>query len=356
MPKWVKFLALFMLLVVTSIVSFFLIPKDKPNTNTAVELLEVPKDLSDIQPNIGIEYLRNLKVDSEAPEIVQELPNGPNYKRYIASYISEGNKIYGLLTVPNAAPPENGFGAIIFVHGYIPPKQYKTTEKYTAYVDYLARNNFVVFKIDLRGNGDSEGAPTGSYFSPDYTIDIISAAKSLSKLNIAPVNKIGVWGHSMAGNAILRAMLVDSVFKAGVIWAGAVYSYEDFSKYRLNDSSYVRGQTDPHYDSSNLTNNYAPEIVKLRTKPDEVDFNDKFWSLISLTKNIKYLVAPVQIHHAIDDSVVNIGYSKDLVKTLSGNNKTYEFYEYDGGGHNINSPYFEQAMERTIEFFKRNLK
>jgi fermentation-respiration switch protein FrsA (DUF1100 family) len=40
---------------------------------------------------------------------------------------------------------------------------------------------------------------------------------------------------------------------------------------------------------------------------------------------------------------------------LQANDKPYEFYVYDGGGHNINSPYFEQAMQRTVEFFKKHL-
>ena len=64
---------------------------------------------------------------------------------------------------------------------------------------------------------------------------------------------------------------------------------------------------------------------------------------------------PIQIHHALDDAVVDVGYSRDLVEVLKTANKLYEFYEYDGGGHNITSPYFETAMERTVEFFRKTL-
>ena len=85
------------------------------------------------------------------------------------------NKIYGLLTVPTGNMPKNGFPAIVFNHGYIPPQEYTSTGYYVAYVDYLARNGFVVFKIDFRGNGNSEGDASGSYFSSAYTIDAISA-------------------------------------------------------------------------------------------------------------------------------------------------------------------------------------
>jgi uncharacterized protein len=304
---------------------------------------------------ISIDYLRSLNIDAKAPETIEELTPGSNYKRYIVSYISEGNKIHGLLTVPNENPPEGGYSAVVFNHGYIPPNQYVTTEKYVAYVDYLARNGFVVFKIDMRGNGDSEGMPIGSYFSPGYTVDAISALKSLQKLDYVNKDRIGIWGHSMAGNLVLRAMLVEDEVKAGVIWAGAVYSYEDFAEYRLNDGSYVRRGNDPHYDTRALNRGVSSEITKLRENPKEVNYTSGFWKEASLTSNINYLNFPVQLHHATNDPTVNVGYSRDLEKVLKENNKQYEYYEYSGGGHNIDSPYFEQAMQRTVEFFKTNL-
>lgn len=307
-------------------------------------------------PSINIEYLRSLDIDSEALNVEQTLSNGSNYKRYIASYISEGNKIYGLLTVPNGEVPEGGFPAIVFNHGYIPPAQYRTTEKYVAYVDNLARNGFVVFKIDMRGHGESEGNATGSYFSSGYTIDAISALKSLQKIEYINPNKIGMWGHSMAGNLVLRASLVEPDIKAAVIWAGAVYSYKDFAKYRLNDSSYVRNPNrNFHYANQDLAEEFQGKVTQLRENSVDVDFNDSFWSGVSLTQNIDYLNAPIQLHHSVNDSVVNIGYARDLAEVLSANNKKYEIYEYSGGGHNIDSPYFEQAMKRTVEFFKANL-
>ena len=79
------------------------------------------------------------------------------------------------------------------------------------------------------------------------------------------------------------------------------------------------------------------------------------WQAVSLTENIEYLESPLQIHHAVNDDVVNIGYSDDLAAVLDEANKPYEFYRYDGGGHNINSPYFSDAMQRTIEFFRAHL-
>jgi uncharacterized protein len=300
---------------------------------------------------ITLEYLRNLEITGSEVTIEQKLADGPNYHQYLASYLSQGNRIYALLTVPFGEPPQGGFKAIVFNHGYIPPTAYSTTQRYTAYVNYLARSGFVVFKIDYRGNGQSEGEPVGSYFSPGYTIDAIAALKSLQTMDIIDPQGIGMWGHSMAGNLVLRAMEMETDIKAGVIWAGAVYSYDDFTRYGINDPSYHPLPTQEGGGESEARSR-SRQIFDTYGLPDtSVDY----WKAVSLTENIEYLTHPLQIHHAQDDPVVNIGYSVDLAAVLQAHGKEYEFYTYEGGGHNLVSPYFDQAMQRTVAFFKDHL-
>jgi dipeptidyl aminopeptidase/acylaminoacyl peptidase len=310
---------------------------------TATELVfEVGKEIT-------IEYLQGLEITGSEITIEQELEGNFYYRQVIASYISEGNKIYGLLTIPAGESPEGGFKAIVFNHGYIPPSVYQTTERYVAYVDYLARYGFVVFKIDLRGHGNSEGEPSGSYFSPGYTIDAIAALKSLQTLDFVDPQGIGMWGHSMAGNLVLRAMLVEPDIQAGVIWAGAVYSYDDLEKYGIDDNTYRPPETLATQEASRSSRR---EIFETYGQPDAAN---AYWQAVSLTENIEYLNSPIQLHHAEDDTVVNIGYSYELAGVLQANGKPYEFYNYESGGHNLISPYFDQAMLRTVEFFRNNL-
>ncbi len=317
----------------------------KTPTPTATEIVfEVGRELT-------IQYLRDSEIRGSEITFEQELEPRSNYRQYLVSYLSEGNKIYGLLTIPSTEPPQDGFKAIVFNHGYIPPSAYRTAERYTAYVDYLARSGFVVFKIDYRGHGESQGEPSGSYFSPGYTIDSIAAVKSLQTMDIIDPQGIGMWGHSMAGNLVLRAMLIEPDIKAGVIWAGAVYSYDDFVRYGINDSTYRPPQPEESGEGSDPRRR-SREIIEAYGRPDtQVDY----WKAVSLTENIALLNSPIQLHHAQDDPVVNIGYSFDLAVVLQENDKEYEFYTYEGGGHNLISPYFEQAMQRTVEFFRDNL-
>ena len=352
----------FLILIITGLVVFLTLLLLRVNKNMAGEgittgtasMFDQTDDNASVS-TISIDYLRSLEIDAQPVKIEEELTDGVNYKRYLASFISEGNRVYGLLTVPLGEKPSGGFPAVVFNHGYIAPDQYVTTQKYVEYVDYLAGNGLVVFKIDYRGNGRSEGDPSGSYFSSAYTIDAISALKSLQQFDRVNPQRIGIWGHSMAGNLVLRAMLVSSEIKAGVIWAGAVYSYEDFVKYGINDSSYIHRPYQTREGTGQANRETSPEIQKIRSDPGAIDFNNDFWKSISLTDNLSYLTAPLQIHHATNDPVVNIGYSRDLVEVLKANSKNYQLYEYAGGGHNLASPYFETAMERTVRFFKDNL-
>jgi dipeptidyl aminopeptidase/acylaminoacyl peptidase len=324
---------------------------------SATRLIETPTptrtptatpDPFPIGREITIEYLRDLEIGGSEITFEEELAPGYNFHRYLVSYTSEGNKIYGLLTIPFAEPPESGYEAIVFNHGYIPPAEYRTTERYNAYVNYLAASGFVVFKIDYRGHGDSEGEPSGSYFSPGYTIDSIAAFKSLQMLDFVDPQGIGMWGHSMAGNLTLRAMLIEPEIKAGVIWAGAVYSYDDFAEYGINDNTYRPPATPEGTDRPRRSR----QIMEAYGRPDT---QVAFWKAVSLTENIDFLERPLQIHHAEDDPVVNIGYSIGLATALQEHGKEYEFYTYEGGGHNLVSPYFDQAMQRTVEFFRENL-
>lgn len=344
----VLILAVFALLMVSR--TMF---SEKKVVDKKVQQSEAKKN--SVQSPISIEYLRSQSFGGSKLVIEEELYDGSNYKRYIASYASEGNKIYGLLTVPTGEMPSSGFPAIVFNHGYIPPSQYVTTEKYVAYVNALAESGFVVFKIDMRGHGKSEGTPSGSYFSSAYTIDAISAVKTLQLFQKVNPRRIGMWGHSMAGNATIRAMEVSSDIRAGVIWAGAVYSYKDFAQYGLSDNSYVNRPNNQTVRVQQLGREISSEIQKIRSAPKTIDFSSDFWRAISLTENLKYLSFPLEIHHAVNDPTVNVNYSRDLAGELTKQKKNYELFEYEGGGHNIESPYFETAMSRTIAFFKKNL-
>src|SRR3989344_414854 len=175
---------------------------------------------------LTIPYLRAKDYESSLSDL-EQISSNSEYTSYLTSYVSDGFRINGLLTKPSGEAPEGGFPAIIFVHGYIPLANYVTTSNYSSYVDYLAQNGFAVFKIDLRGHGNSEGESGGAYYSGDYVVDTLSAVDAIKDLDFVNPERIGLWGHSMAGNVTFRSFVAEEKILALVFWAGAVYSYED---------------------------------------------------------------------------------------------------------------------------------
>ncbi len=282
--------------------------------------------------------------------IEQELPRGTNYRQYIASYQSDGLKIYGLLTVPEGEQPATGWPVIIFNHGFIPPAIYRTTERYVAYVAAIARSSYVVFKPDYRGHGSSEGDARGGYGSPDYTVDVLNALASVKRLPYVDPNRIGMWGHSMGGAITLRAMVVNKDIKAGVIWGGVVGSYADMlTRWRRPNGQTLPAPVDV---TPQPGRRWRTQFVEEYGTPEE---NPDFWNSISPIFYASDVSGPIQLDHSTTDEEVPIEFSESLYQALLEAGKTVEFYKYIGDNHNIANN-FGLAMQRSIEFFDQYMK
>lgn len=302
----------------------------------------------DVKHPLQITEMRKGEYPGSDIILEQNLNKGSNYKRYIASYRSDGLKIYGLLTVPDGEIPDGGWPAIIFNHGYIPPEIYSTTEKYVAYTDGFSKNGYVVFKPDYRGHGNSEGSPEGAYYSTAYTRDVLNAVSSVKKLNYVNPEKLGMWGHSMGGHITLRVMVTTSDIKAGVIWGGVVASYYDMANnwhrtQRWSPSNRERGISRPS--RQNIIDKYG-----------NFDENSQFWDSISPISYVSDISGPVQLHHGLSDATVPWQFSEKLKVALEEKAKPVEYYTYESGDHNLSGASFTPAINRSVEFFNKYLK
>ncbi len=236
--------------------------------------------------------------------IVEELDKGSNYRRYYAYYLSEGLKIYALLTIPNGDPPEGGWPAIVFNHGYIPPDVYRTTERYIAYVDEIAKAGYVVFRIDYRGHDASEGEATGAYGNPGYQIDVLNAVASIKQLPDVNPDKIGMWGHSMGGYLTLRTMVISKDVKVGVIWAGVVASYTDLLYNWRRTGAFT-----PSPSSRGV--GWRTAWIEAYGTPEQ---NPVFWDSVSATSYLADLSGPLELHHGTADEDVPLEFSIRLAE------------------------------------------
>jgi dipeptidyl aminopeptidase/acylaminoacyl peptidase len=338
-----KYKLFLFLIIIIGLIGILFFKKLKTNKPSEIIKIEQNKQINQQEENksegnlsMAIESLRKQEYPAGDFVIEKTLANGTNYKQFIASYKSEGLKIYGLLTIPLMPKPEKGFSAIVFIHGYIAPNKYSTTGSYPGYQATLAKAGFITFKPDLRGHGQSEGEAIGAHFSEKYVIDTLNAIAYLKNYKEVDPEKLGYWGHSNGGETGLRVAVISKDIKAYSLWAGVVGSYVDELETYNDKISFMRG-------SNPLVEEYG-----LPSK------NPEFWNKIDPYAYLNDIFAPIQLQHATGDKSVPIELSRHLRDELQRNGKKVEYIEYIGDDHNIGQN-SSLAWQRTIKFFRDNL-
>lgn len=308
-----------------------------------------PTPIPEASHPLRVDVMRQATYPGSDIVIEQVLEPGVNYDRYVASYLSDGLKIYALLTVPQGVKPATGWPVIVFNHGYIPPEIYRTTERYVAYVDAFARNGYIVFRSDYRGHGFSEGEAAGGYGSPAYTVDVLNAVSSIKRYPDADPERIGMWGHSMGGSITLRAMAVTDDIKAGDIWAGVVAPYPDLiERWR----SLLGRPTPTPSAETDQRRRWREELVDWYGSPEE---NPEFWAAISPSSYLTDLSGPIQLQHGTADTSVPIEFSQELYDSLQAAGIPSTLYIYPGDDHNI-AANVGIALQRSVDFFDQYVK
>lgn len=272
----------------------------------------------------------------------QTLANRSTYRQYLASYQSEGLKIYALLTIPRGQQPANGWPVIVFNHGYSDPALYQSNQGYMEYVDAFARSGYIVFRPDYRGYGRSDGERLDGIDVPDYTIDVLNAVGAIKQFPGADPERIGMWGHSLGGYITLRVMVVSKDIKAGVIWAGVVGSYTDVLAQWGAFSTLLPTAIQAWFTG----------MVATHGSPIQ---NPTYWDSTSANNYLADLSGPLQLHHSSTDPSVPAEFSDSLYQQLQTAGKPAQYYRYAGDDHNISNN-FPLAMQRSVAFFDKYLK
>lgn len=350
-----------------------LTPSSTPTITPSPTATATPTATPSLTPTpehpLMVEVMRRRDYPGSELTIETKLDPGDNYDRYIASYLSDGHKIYALLTVPNTLRPESGWPIIVFNHGYVPPDEYRTTERYVQYVDYFARSGYIVFRSDYRGHGDSEGEARGPYSNPDYVIDVLNGMAAVRTHPDADPERVGLWGHSMGGYITLRAMVVSDEIDAGVIWGGVVAPYPDL----FNRAGAVATAiaADPIAVTATAEAAQATATSRAMTAtpafrggrwrsglmdtygtPEE---NPTFWNAISSNAYLADISGPLQLHHAITDETVPAAASTLLYDQMTALGLPVELYLYDNDSHDIDNNFYT-AMRRSLAFFDLHVK
>ena len=156
-----------------------------------------------------------------------------------------------------------------------------------------------------------------------------------------------MWGHSLGGNITLRSVVLNKDIRAAVIWGGVVGSYEDLMFNWRRRSPF---QLSPREMAQRNSRRQA-----LINKYGDPKTNPAFWQSVDPTFHLSEISAPIQLHSGTADEEVPSDFSGKLYEKLKKNNKTTEYFEYEGADHNISGE-FNLAMERSIAFFDKYLR
>ncbi len=279
----------------------------------------------------SIEALRARAYPGGPIEIVRTLEDTPQFTRYLVAYRSDGLRITAMMNRPKGAGP---FPVIILNHGYWPPAAYTTGTGTQPEADFLARRGYLTIAPDYRNYGGSDQGDDVMRVS--YLIDVVNLVASVKSLPYAQAEAIGMWGHSMGGGITLKALVVSPQIKAASLY-GAMSGDEakNFAKIRV-----WRGSP-------------LPEIVDRIGTPET---NPQGWAQMSPLNYLRYVQAPVIIHHGQADATVPIDFSEELVQALQAAGKPVEYHTYPGQPHLFFGAGWASFMERTAAFFDRYLR
>lgn len=298
------------------------------------ESLVAPFVSSPSNPNewLTIEALRAREYGTEGRiERVAVLERNEAFTRYLIRYPSDDLMIGGFMNVPAGQGP---FPVVLVNHGYMPLETYETQTYTTKYADALARAGYLVLHSNYRNHRGSDSGPND--FRVGYAIDILNLIELAKALPEADPDRIGLWGHSMGGGVTLRVLTVTDDVKAALVY-GAVSA----------DEVEIYNQRRERWGRSGAT---------WRGFPVSPEDDPALYAAVSPINAIKYITAPVSIHHGELDDSVPFEWSERLYNKLLAAGKEVEFFAYSDQPHNFVGAGYELFLKRMIAFFDAHLK
>ncbi|HET7827633.1 MAG TPA: alpha/beta fold hydrolase [Candidatus Saccharimonadales bacterium] len=262
---------------------------------------------------------------SSPVKMVQDLgvDNGVDRQHFSFDVKDDHLTEYGLVTLPTAAEPQNGYPAIILLHGFSPPRDYNTDTFYLPDMEFYSQHGFAVFKPDLRGLGLSihSGHTNSAFYSMDYNTDVMSLISALKQSSLVDKSNISLWGHSMGAYIGLRAAVLSPDVRNLILLSGPVDSLTKMYVTYLPSSD----AEDPY---ALATRN---EVFAKYHPPN----HDQFWTDASPINHLPKIKAKIEINVGLADRTVSPEFSADLDAALTRDRIAHQYFAYAGGKHSL---------------------
>lgn len=291
-----------------------------------------PTDALSARPYF-VSTLREHPLPGSSLKIGSRLASPADYKKYAISYQAGPFTISGIMNVPSNDQPDGGFPIIILNHGLIPKEKYFSGRGSKREQEFFTRHGYVTIHPDYRGLASSTPDPAMHHdFYIGYAQDVIALIDALkaAKQSFINVEKIGMWGHSMGGGVIVRAMILRPDIKAYVLFAPVSADAED-----------------------NFFELDAQEVAWLRAAYGEE--GGEVYKKISPLTYFDDVTAPVQLHHGLADNKVPIAFSRKMYNALRSLGKSAELFTYPAEKHEFIDAW-PLAAERSLQFFNRHVR
>jgi uncharacterized protein len=260
------------------------------------------------------------------------------YTSWTMAYQGDGLRLTGLMAVPNGEGP---FPVAIFNHGYFPFDEYNTGYDTLREVQYMARAGYIAVAPDYRNYAGSDDGD--HIFEPGYVYDVRNLIEALKELDEVDADRIGMSGHSMGGGITLQNIVSGADVKAAVLYGTVTGDEAERYQARIN-----------RWNASGSTgSNQAVEFSERYGTPEE---SPEIYARMSAGNYLDRVEVPVLIHHGDADTSTPIEWAYDIEAGLQEAGKDVQMYVYEGGGHSFQGYYFEQMMQRTLEFFDEHVR
>lgn len=294
-----------------------------------------PTTIATIAPyeQYTIDGLRKRTYGGGNVEVLEVMEDKDSFTRYLIRYPSDGLMIHGFANVPKGEGP---FPIIIVIHGYVNAAGYQTLDYTADAADKLTEAGYIVVHPNLRNYPPSDMGD--NLFRVGMAIDVLnlialikSEALPAEMSATASIDQIGLWGHSLGGNVVLRVLTVSSDIKAAVLYASL--SGDEF-KNSAALTNIVSG--DPQLQAELVT---APALLQR----------------ISPSSYYEDITSPIQLYHGTSDATVPFSWALETCRLLKDADVTINCIYYTDEDHTFRSRVSEEFYGTLINLYKTHL-